>query len=92
MIESNRIAPKLLAKNTSEFWNELKRLNASKKVISNNINGITNDNEITKLWKDHYCKIFNSVPISNFDYSTLIDEIERRNTNILHVLQYLFEQ
>ena len=75
LIESNKIASKLLSKNTIEFWQELNKINADKKVISNNIDGLATEHEIGEYWKDHYCKIFNSVPNSRVE----MEHIKIRN-------------
>ena len=44
-------------------------------MISNNINGLANEHEIGEYWKDHYCKIFDSVPNSRVE----MEHIKIRN-------------
>lgn len=59
---SNAIAEKLLSKNSGDFWKEIKRVKKQKPISATTINGETDEQNITDIWRNHYSAIFSSVP------------------------------
>ena len=81
-IKSDKLANKLLAKDSISFWKGIKNSNTSSHVLANNIDGVTGTDNISDFWKDKYCNLLNS----NLDISRKkhvmetirsIDECER---------------
>ena len=58
-LRKDSVAKKLLSKNFQEFWNEIKFMNNSKMSLPNTIDGVSGNDNIVKLWKNHYHEIFN---------------------------------
>ena len=50
---------------------KLKKIQNCTKSLSASINGITGDDSITELWKNHYTNIFSSVPSDNMNATYL---------------------
>ena len=69
--QANILANKLLSKNRNDFWKEIKKIQNCTKSLSASINGITGDDNITELWKNHYKNIFSSVPSDNMNATYL---------------------
>ena len=42
------------------FWKEVKKLNSCKSILTNIIDGISEESNITNLWKNHFCNILNA--------------------------------
>ena len=43
------------------FWKEVSKMNRTgSNVLASTINGVTGENNITKVWYDHYYKLLNS--------------------------------
>jgi hypothetical protein len=53
----NALANKLLLNDNVRFWKEVSKMNhTGNKVLASTINGVTGENNITKVWYDHYYK------------------------------------
>ena len=53
--------------NRNDFGKEIKKIQNCTKSLSASINGITGDDNITELWKNHYKNIFSSVLSDNMN-------------------------
>ena len=57
----NALANKLLLNDNVRFWKEVSKMNhTGNKVLASTINGVTGENNITKVWYDQYYKLLNS--------------------------------
>ena len=54
------LARKLLTKDCKSFWKEVKNISTSKSTITCNINGVSGQGEITKLWENFFQNLLNS--------------------------------
>ena len=41
------------------FWNDIRKHSKSKSALSNYIDGVTGENAIADLWRDHYESLLN---------------------------------
>lgn len=86
---SDKIAEKLLQRNTKEFWKEIGKLSKSDKSVplAATINGVTGEKQVAEMWKQHFSTLLNSnpsvsQPLSNvalqepFDYFQDIETME----------------
>ena len=58
---ADALANKLLLNDNVCFWKEVSKMNRTgSNVLASTINGVTGENNITKVWYDHYYKLLNS--------------------------------
>ena len=79
----NKLAEKLILKNGKNFWKDVRCIMGDKRVTATSIEGVSGEEDIAKLWKTHYEKIFNCYPDNNFsvnnvpmDFSAIITPSE----------------
>ena len=62
MIRADAMASELLNNDQDSFWKEAKKLNSCecKSILTNIIDGISGDSNITNLLKNHFCNILNA--------------------------------
>ena len=60
MIRADAMASDLLNNDQDLFWKEVKKLNSCKSILTNIIDGISGESNITNLWKNHFCNILNA--------------------------------
>jgi hypothetical protein len=58
--KADAVAKKFLNKDTKLFWKEIKKINCQATPLSCNINGVTGQHNIVKLWQKHYQTLLNS--------------------------------
>ena len=88
------IGKKLENNDSKTFWKEIRKLNKSKKKISVKVDGKTTNDEISKNFKDHYEKLYNSYNDKDIDEvfrQTQLQTIEKcsnisNNDNHLHII------
>ena len=71
MLRNSRLAENLLQGNQRDYWAEIKKIKSSNKVTSNNIDGITNDKNISDLFASKYSDLYNSVHCNDADMEGL---------------------
>lgn len=57
---ADSLANKLLSKNDRDFWKEIKSINNNKMVISDTVNNVSGEVNISNMWRDHFKDILNS--------------------------------
>ena len=57
MIRADAMTSDLLNNDQDSFWKEVKKLNSCKSILTNIIDGISGESNITNLWKNHFCNI-----------------------------------
>ena len=60
MIRADAMASDLLNNDQDSFWKEVKKLNSCKSILTNIIDGISGESNITNLWKNHFCNTLNA--------------------------------
>ena len=60
MIRADAMSSDLLNNDQDSFWKEVKKLNSCKSILTNVIDGISGESNITNLWKKHFCNILNA--------------------------------
>ena len=60
MFRADAMASDLLNNDQDSFWKEVKKLNSCKSILTNIIDGISGESNITNLWKNHFCNILNA--------------------------------
>ena len=87
------LAKKLSNLKPNEFWKEIKSINNSKTALPCSIDNANNPKEITKLWEDHFHKIFNCLDkvTHNGTYSlnTSYNTVKVNNSEIYEVIKNL---
>jgi hypothetical protein len=58
-LRCDAIARKFSSKNPKSFWKEIRKHTASRVPLPNCIDGVTGNENIGRLWRDHYDQIFN---------------------------------
>ena len=58
---TDKYAKSLLDKDMVSFWKHSRKSNNARVPLVTTIDGITGENEIAEMWKDHYKSIFHSV-------------------------------
>ena len=57
---ADAMASNLLNNDQDSFWKEVKKLNSCKSILTNIIDSISGECNITNLWKNHFCNILNA--------------------------------
>ena len=58
---SDALANNLLKQDNMLFWKDVNKMNhVCTNVVASTIDGVTGENNIAKVWHDHYCKLLNS--------------------------------
>lgn len=60
-MRAHSIAEKLLCNNAIGFWNEVRALNRTNTLLPSVIEGVSGDDNIVGLWRQHYSTLFNCV-------------------------------
>ena len=60
LIRADAMASDFLNNDQDLFWKEVKKLNSYKSILTNIIDGISGDSNITNLWKNHFCNILDA--------------------------------
>ena len=60
MIRADAMASDLLNNDQDSFWKEVKKLNSCKSILTNIIDSISGESNISNLWKNHFCNILNA--------------------------------
>ena len=69
LIRNDKLANHLSELNMIDFWKQIKRMNNSKSVQANCIDGVTGEQNIAEHWKSYYENIFNCISdVSNKEY------------------------
>ena len=58
-LKADKLAKQFLSKNKSAFWGEIKKLNSTKSKLSETIDGITGEVDITSQWSKHFKTLLN---------------------------------
>ena len=59
---ADRIANKLLQQNDVDFWREIGKISKSdsKVPLAATVNGVTGENQVAEMWKEHFSALLNS--------------------------------
>ena len=63
----NNTAQQLANKAFKDFWHTIKNIKNSNRYVSNVVDGLCTDNDISNNFKDIYKSLYNSVPDENFE-------------------------
>ena len=75
--------------NSKNFWTEIKHINPTGKAISNSIGEANGAKDISKLFLEKYCLLYNSVPTDENELNSLRDVIDSYITEQnLHYTRY----
>ena len=58
--DADSLANKLLSKNETEFWKEIKKMNQGNMCVADTVNGVRGKQDIAYMWKDHFKGLLNS--------------------------------
>lgn len=72
IMRSDSLAWKLQNNNVNDFWKEIKTINNCKISLPSNIDGVSGPDEISQLWRKHYCELLNCVKSNLF----VVDNVE----------------
>ena len=85
-IVMNRIANSMLNNNTRNMWSELKKIKGRNASVASCIDGVSDNCEISNLFKKKYETVFNGVPTSKLEldkvYSNIIKGISSHGNDI----------
>ena len=93
VLRKEALAKKLSNLNVKDFWKEISKINNSKSVLPSSINNANSPGEITKLWEDHFNKLFNcldKVPYKGgFSLNDSYNSIKVENSEIADAINSL---
>ena len=72
-LRKESLAKKLLKSKSNEFWKEIKLINYAKTALPCSIDNASSPEEISKLWEDHFYKIFNCLDSIKFNGDYCLD-------------------
>ena len=72
-LRKESLAKKLLKSKSNEFWKEIKLINNAKTALPCSIDNASSPEEISKLWEDHFYKIFNCLDSIKFNGDYCLD-------------------
>ena len=71
-VEADRLAHKLLMKDSKNFWKEIRNINGkTSPPVATTIGAVTGKNDIADLWRRHYSSILNSASHNEIDHTVL---------------------
>ena len=73
LLRKDSLAKKLSNLKSNEFWKEIKLINNSKASLPCSIDNANSPEDITKLWENHFIKVFNCLPNVRYDGGYLLD-------------------
>ena len=79
-IIKNKLAASLSNKDSKSFWHEVRKQSNCRNSTSSNIEGVSGDQEIAGLWRNHFYSILSDVPR---EMST--NDIDFNDTNYVNV-------
>lgn len=68
-LRTQAIAKKKSSKNPREFWKEIKRENNSKTPLPCSIDGVSGEQNILRLWREHFQTLFNCLEREDINLS-----------------------
>ena len=60
-MRANALAKSYIQKDSYSFWKDIKHIDNAKIPLASKINDCVGDNDICKMWQDHYQSLLNSV-------------------------------
>ena len=63
-VKADRLASRLLNKNTNEFWKEIKTIVKKSTTLASSIGSANGELEIAQYWKQRYETLLNSTPVT----------------------------
>ena len=66
-MRADSLAGKMQTHSYNDFWKEVKSMNQSQTPLPTNIDGITGEDRIVELWRNHYRDLFNCLQSDRFD-------------------------
>ena len=70
-LRADSMAAKLLGKDVTGFWKEVRALNRNKTALPNSIDGVSGEPNIAELWKQHYSEMFYYVSSESYNVGNL---------------------
>ena len=61
LIVSEKLADHMKNHEINDFWKDIRKHSKSKSALSNCIDGVTGENAIADLWRDHYESLLNII-------------------------------
>ena len=80
-IKATKMANALLKNDHNDFWSHVKKFSGSKTTLSNNIDGIVGQNNISELFADKYDILYKSVGYDKADMDKLYEDINNKIIN-----------
>ena len=77
LLRKKRMAECVSDSNTRDLWREVKKMKPSNQLVSNVIDGCTDDVEIASCLRNKYCKLYNSVPTDDKEIIDIEQQIQR---------------
>ena len=75
LIVYERIAASVLSSRDRDFWSEIKRIRAKSAGVSKNVDGFSDSDGISTLFRDKYQKLYSCVSYNEHDMQHIKDEI-----------------
>ena len=60
-LRSDKLAELFAEKSPDKFWKEIRKINCAKSSLLSSINGISGNDDIVNMWKQHYDDLFNCI-------------------------------
>ena len=93
LLRKESLAKKLSNLKSNEFWKEIKLISNSKTSLPCSIDNANSPEDITKLWEDHFNKVFNCLPKVRYDGAYCLNDsyntVKVSNLEIYNVIKSL---
>ena len=77
--------------NSKNFWTDIKKINPTGKAISNSIGEANGAKDISKLFLEKYCLLYNIVPSDENELNSLRDVIDSNITERIYITPDILE-
>jgi exonuclease III len=74
-IKADKLAERLINKNTNEFWKEIKKITKKSSTIASSVGLANTEADFAQLWISHYESLLNSTPVSPFEKASTINKV-----------------
>ena len=58
-MRADSMASKMMSNNINYFWKEVRSLNNCKSSLPSTVEGVSGENNVAELWRQHYSSLFN---------------------------------
>lgn len=76
-----RMAEAICSNNNRDLWDETKKITPTRNLISNNVDGMSNSEDISQVFANKFGQLYQSVPTDNVEINRINDELKYKIMN-----------